>query len=121
MWFGGAAGYRPRVRSAYYARVYVHSPEGHIEHMCDLTGCEGAKMILRAAAVYFLSRSAKTLAANCMEYSANSPNVRSASGISWVSSDVIRAAWWLMILARERAVKVIMFIRGCIASTAPVS
>ncbi len=27
--FGGAAGYRPRVRSAYYERVYVHSPEGH--------------------------------------------------------------------------------------------
>ncbi len=26
---GGAAGYRPRVRSAYYERVYVHSPEGH--------------------------------------------------------------------------------------------
>ncbi len=24
--FGGAAGYRPRVRSAYYLRVYVHSP-----------------------------------------------------------------------------------------------
>ncbi len=26
---GGDAGYRPRVRSAYYERVYVHSPEGH--------------------------------------------------------------------------------------------
>jgi hypothetical protein len=25
---GGDAGYRPRVRSAYYERVYVHSPEG---------------------------------------------------------------------------------------------
>ena len=25
---GGAAGYRPRVRSAYYERVYVHSPQG---------------------------------------------------------------------------------------------
>ncbi|GGX45772.1 hypothetical protein GCM10007385_11580 [Tateyamaria omphalii] len=25
---GGAAGYRPRVRSVYYERVYVHSPEG---------------------------------------------------------------------------------------------
>ena len=24
--YGGAAGYRPRVRSAYYERVYVHSP-----------------------------------------------------------------------------------------------
>ena len=24
--FGGVAGYRPRVRSAYYERVYVHSP-----------------------------------------------------------------------------------------------
>ncbi len=24
--FGGAAGYRPRVRSAYYLRVYAHSP-----------------------------------------------------------------------------------------------
>ena len=27
---GGAAGYRPRVRSVYYERVYVHSPEGHL-------------------------------------------------------------------------------------------
>jgi hypothetical protein len=27
---GGDAGYRPRVRSAYYERVYVHSPEGHL-------------------------------------------------------------------------------------------
>jgi len=26
--FGGDAGYRPRVRSAYYKRVYVHSPRG---------------------------------------------------------------------------------------------
>lgn len=25
---GGAAGYRPRVRSAYYERVYDHSPRG---------------------------------------------------------------------------------------------
>ena len=30
--FGGVAGYRPRVRSAYYERVYVHSPERHIKH-----------------------------------------------------------------------------------------
>ena len=32
--FGGAAGYRPRVRSAYYERVYVHSPActGHHEY-----------------------------------------------------------------------------------------
>ena len=30
--FGGAAGYRPRVRSVYYERVYVHSPEGHPVH-----------------------------------------------------------------------------------------
>lgn len=29
---GGAAGYRPRVRSAYYERVYVHSPEGQIRY-----------------------------------------------------------------------------------------
>lgn len=50
---GGAAGYRPRVRSAYYARVYVHSPEGHHEHMSDPWGCEGGKVILQAAAVYF--------------------------------------------------------------------
>jgi len=28
--FGGVAGYRPRVRSAYYERVYVHSPEGRL-------------------------------------------------------------------------------------------
>lgn len=64
---GGAAGYRPRVRSAYYARVYVHSPEGQLEHMSDPWGCEGGKVILQAGAVYFFSRSAKTLAANCKE------------------------------------------------------
>jgi len=28
--YGGAAGYRPRVRSVYYERVYDHSPEGHL-------------------------------------------------------------------------------------------
>ncbi len=27
---GGDAGYRPRVRSAYCERVYVHSPEGQL-------------------------------------------------------------------------------------------
>ena len=26
--YGGAAGYRPRVRSVYYERVYDHSPKG---------------------------------------------------------------------------------------------
>ncbi len=30
--FGGAAGYRPRVRSAYYERVYVHSSCEHQEY-----------------------------------------------------------------------------------------
>ena len=30
--FGGVAGYRPRVRSAYYERVYVHSPEGQFRY-----------------------------------------------------------------------------------------
>ena len=28
--FGGVAGYRPRVRSAYSERVYAHSPEGQL-------------------------------------------------------------------------------------------
>ena len=27
--FGGVAGYRPRVRSVYYMRVYHHSPQGN--------------------------------------------------------------------------------------------
>ena len=27
--FGGDAGYRPRVRSVYYVRVYRHSPRGN--------------------------------------------------------------------------------------------
>ena len=27
--FGGDAGYRPRVRTAYYTRVYYHSSEEH--------------------------------------------------------------------------------------------
>ena len=28
--FGGVAGYRPRVQSVYYKRVYFHSPEGQV-------------------------------------------------------------------------------------------
>ena len=31
--FGGVAGYRPRVRSAYYERVYVHSPRRDISNI----------------------------------------------------------------------------------------
>ena len=31
--FGGAAGYRPRVRSAYYERVYVHSPRRDLTYI----------------------------------------------------------------------------------------
>jgi len=30
---GGAAGYRPRIRSAYYARVYRHSPRGDLRNI----------------------------------------------------------------------------------------
>ena len=30
---GGAAGYRPRVRSAYYERVYVHSPRRNMPNI----------------------------------------------------------------------------------------
>ena len=42
---GGAAGYRPRVRSVYYERVYDHSPEG--QGRCsalwdELKGADGA-------------------------------------------------------------------------------
>ncbi len=33
--FGGDAGYRPLVRSAYYERVYVHSPEGQDTDRCS--------------------------------------------------------------------------------------
>ena len=39
--FGGVAGYRPRVRSAYYERVYVHSPEGHPLYRCSKWFCKG--------------------------------------------------------------------------------
>ena len=39
--FGGAAGYRPRVRSAYYERVYCHSPEGHWLYSKGVRGFEG--------------------------------------------------------------------------------
>ncbi len=41
--FGGAAGYRPRVRSAYYERVYVHSPEGQSLYRQDGGDCKGGK------------------------------------------------------------------------------
>ena len=34
--FGGDAGYRPRVRSAYYERVYVHSPRKDIAYIGGL-------------------------------------------------------------------------------------
>ena len=41
--YGGAAGYRPRVRSAYYERVYVHSPRREqIEYRCCWGGWEGS-------------------------------------------------------------------------------
>jgi hypothetical protein len=39
--FGGVAGYRPRVRTAYYMRVYVHSPEGHDKYRATARGFEG--------------------------------------------------------------------------------
>ena len=39
---GGDAGYRPRVRSAYYERVYVHSPEGHPIYGRFYVVCQGA-------------------------------------------------------------------------------
>ena len=40
--FGGDAGYRPRVRSAYYKRVYVHSPEGHDTDRARTADVQGA-------------------------------------------------------------------------------
>jgi hypothetical protein len=38
--FGGDAGYRPRVRSAYYERVYVHSRS--YPQQCEHRRCAGA-------------------------------------------------------------------------------
>ena len=38
---GGAAGYRPRVRSVYYERVYDHSPEGHLMFSALWGGLKG--------------------------------------------------------------------------------
>ena len=38
---GGAAGYRPRVRTAYYERVYVHSPEGHSKYRVNAVPVQG--------------------------------------------------------------------------------
>jgi hypothetical protein len=40
--FGGAAGYRPRVRSAYYRRVYVHSSEEHSQYREGSGAAQGA-------------------------------------------------------------------------------
>ena len=39
--FGGVAGYRPRVRTAYYMRVYTHSPEGHPRYKGRDLLCKG--------------------------------------------------------------------------------
>ena len=39
--FGGAAGYRPRVRSAYYERVYCHSSEEHSVYSKGVAEFEG--------------------------------------------------------------------------------
>ena len=39
--FGGVAGYRPRVRSAYYERVYVHSPERQVNYNLILENIKG--------------------------------------------------------------------------------
>ena len=36
--YGGAAGYRPRVRSAYYERVYVHSPRRNMVNIRFVRG-----------------------------------------------------------------------------------
>lgn len=45
---GGAAGYRPRVRSAYYERVYVHSSSWEQKSYSRLMGgCKGGTGILR--------------------------------------------------------------------------
>ena len=44
---GGAAGYRPRVRSAYYVRVYRHSPRGdevNIGYVAELRKGAGAEI-----------------------------------------------------------------------------
>jgi hypothetical protein len=35
--FGGVAGYRPRVRSVYYMRVYHHSSQGNVSKVCLAT------------------------------------------------------------------------------------
>ena len=46
--FGGVVGYRPRVRTAYYERVYTHSPEGHlINSRCDAAFQEAASQVHR--------------------------------------------------------------------------
>ena len=39
---GGAAGYRPRVRSVYYERVYDHSPEGQYRYSALWDELKGA-------------------------------------------------------------------------------
>ena len=51
--FGGAAGYRPRVRSAYYARVYVHSPEGHDKYRNNFQKGKGASTHLAKLIPHF--------------------------------------------------------------------
>ena len=38
---GGAAGYRPRVRSVYYERVYDHSPKGPLKLSAFFKKLEG--------------------------------------------------------------------------------
>ena len=51
---GGDAGYRPRVRSAYYERVYVHSPEGHLtDRQLDGATQGSAALIAHGSRVIF--------------------------------------------------------------------
>lgn len=56
--FGGVAGYRPRVRSVYYERIYVHSPRRNTQDIGEYRGDLkwGCFIFLFAVAVFCLQQ-----------------------------------------------------------------
>ena len=53
--FGGVAGYRPRVQSVYYKRVYFHSPEEQVIFRGAAQKSQGVRCL--GGVFYFFYRS----------------------------------------------------------------
>ena len=63
---GGAARYRPEVRSAYYERVYVHSSKEQVDHTSSMKVLQQKmqKTLTRRLLIFELSKSA----ASCISF-----------------------------------------------------